>query len=80
MTRLVRLAINGASGRMGRALQSLIGEDGRLALAHAVVAPGSPHDGQLVFPGTDDTNGSGAPSGRARVHSAPRHGWALSVA
>ena len=55
MTRLVRLAINGASGRMGRALQSLIGEDGRLALAHAVVAPGSPHDGQPVFPGTDDT-------------------------
>jgi len=53
MTRPVRLAINGASGRMGRALLDLVGKDPRFALVHAVVAPGSPHDGQLVAPLTD---------------------------
>jgi 4-hydroxy-tetrahydrodipicolinate reductase len=51
MTRLVRLAISGASGRMGCALLSLLGEDTRFDLVHAVVAPGSAHDGQPVFAG-----------------------------
>ena len=50
MTRLVRLAINGASGRMGDALLTLLDGDARFALVHAVVAPGSPCDGQLVSP------------------------------
>jgi 4-hydroxy-tetrahydrodipicolinate reductase len=61
MTRPVRLAINGASGRMGRALLDLLGDDTRFELVHAVVAPGSPHDGQPVFA----TGGS--------LHYA--HGW-----
>ena len=52
MTRPVRLAINGASGRMGSALLSLLGEDTRFELVHAVVAPGSAHDGMPVFAGT----------------------------
>lgn len=47
----IRLAINGASGRMGRALLSLLREDGRFELAHAVVSPGSPHDGEPVWLG-----------------------------
>ena len=52
MTRPVRLAVSGASGRMGSALLGLLGEDARFVLLHAVVAAGSTHDGQLVFPGT----------------------------
>jgi len=51
MTRPVRLAISGASGRMGRALLSLLGDDARFELMHAVVAPGSAHAGQPVFAG-----------------------------
>ena len=53
MTHPVRVAINGASGRMGRALLDLISMDPRFALVHAVVAPGSQDDGQLVAPLTD---------------------------
>ena len=51
MTRPVRLAISGASGRMGCALLSLLGDDARFELVHAVVAPGSVHAGQPVFAG-----------------------------
>jgi 4-hydroxy-tetrahydrodipicolinate reductase len=51
MTRPVRLAVNGASGRMGRALLSLLGDDGRFELVRAVVAPGSSSDGQPVTAG-----------------------------
>ncbi|MFA6230366.1 MAG: 4-hydroxy-tetrahydrodipicolinate reductase [Rhodanobacter sp.] len=51
MTRPLRLAINGASGRMGAALLSLLLEDARFQLVHAVVAPGSADDGKPVFPG-----------------------------
>ncbi len=51
MTRPVRLAISGASGRMGSALLSLLGNDARFELVHAVVAPGSAHTGQPVFAG-----------------------------
>ena len=54
MTRPLRLALSGASGRMGRALLDLLGEDSRVELVHAVVAPGSAHDGQAV-PGFADS-------------------------
>lgn len=50
MTEPVRLAIHGASGRMGRALLELVHENPRFELVHAVVAPGSRDDGQLVAP------------------------------
>jgi 4-hydroxy-tetrahydrodipicolinate reductase len=49
MTRPVRLAVNGASGRMGRAILDLLEADTRFDLLHAVVAPGSRHDGEVVF-------------------------------
>ncbi|MEO9078234.1 MAG: 4-hydroxy-tetrahydrodipicolinate reductase [Rhodanobacter sp.] len=51
MTRSLRLAINGASGRMGTALLDLLRGDTRFELVHAVVAAGSPHDGQPVSVG-----------------------------
>lgn len=47
----IRLAINGASGRMGQALLSLLRTDDRFELAHALVSPGSAHDGQAIWPG-----------------------------
>lgn len=52
MTRPLRLAINGASGRMGAALLALLADDARFELAHAVVAPGSAPDGTPVFAGS----------------------------
>lgn len=53
MTRPIRIAINGASGRMGRALVSLVGPDDRFELARAMVTAGSPHEGKPVRdPGT----------------------------
>jgi 4-hydroxy-tetrahydrodipicolinate reductase len=51
MTRPVRLAVNGASGRMGQSLLGLLDGDSRFVLVHAVVAPDSAHDGQAVFAG-----------------------------
>ena len=48
MTRPVRLAINGASGRMGHALLGLLHGDARFELVHAVVAAGSSQDGHPV--------------------------------
>lgn len=51
MSRPLRLAINGASGRMGAALLGLLRDDPRFELAHAVVAPGSEQDGLPVHPG-----------------------------
>lgn len=53
MTKPVRVAVNGASGRMGRNLLNLIAEDDRFDLVHAVVAPGSSEDGQPIEPRTD---------------------------
>ncbi len=47
----IRLAINGASGRMGQALLSLLRDERRFELAHAVVSPGSVHDGEPVWLG-----------------------------
>lgn len=49
MTQPVRLAINGASGRMGLALRQLLVDDRRFELVHAVVTPDSPQIGLPVF-------------------------------
>lgn len=49
----VRLAISGASGRMGHALVDIVSADRRFELVHALVAPGSQDDGQLVAPLTN---------------------------
>jgi len=51
MTSTLRLAINGASGRMGHELQQRVRADRRFDLVHAVVAPGSASDG-VPLPGT----------------------------
>lgn len=48
MTRAIRVAINGATGRMGRALCHLLGDDARFELLHAVVAPDSARVGMPV--------------------------------
>ena len=53
MTGPLRLAINGASGRMGGALLGLLQDDTRFELVHAVVATGSELDGLPVQPGKD---------------------------
>lgn len=42
----IRLALNGASGRMGSALLDLLRDDPRFELVFAVVAPGSAQEGQ----------------------------------
>ncbi|HUH30624.1 MAG TPA: 4-hydroxy-tetrahydrodipicolinate reductase [Rhodanobacter sp.] len=55
MTRAIRVAINGAAGRMGVALCALLARDTRFALRHAVVAPGSACIGAPVFPAAADT-------------------------
>lgn len=51
MTSSLRLAINGASGRMGHELLQRVQADHRFELVHAVVAQGSEHDG-AALPGT----------------------------
>lgn len=51
MTSSLRLAINGASGRMGHELLQRVRVDHRFELARVVVAPGSEHDGASL-PGT----------------------------
>lgn len=48
MTRPVRLAISGASGRMGRSLLELVRDDERFELSHAVVSAGSSRLGRSV--------------------------------
>lgn len=50
MTPSIRLAINGASGRMGQALLALVREDKRFDLVGALVSTASQHDGKAVFP------------------------------
>lgn len=55
MTRPLRLAINGASGRMGVALLTLLRDDTRFELVHAVVAPGSDQDGLALDPAHADS-------------------------
>jgi 4-hydroxy-tetrahydrodipicolinate reductase len=49
MPQPIHLAINGASGRMGRALLALVRDDLRFEQTRAVVSAGSPHDGALVY-------------------------------
>jgi 4-hydroxy-tetrahydrodipicolinate reductase len=51
MTQPVRLAINGATGRMGQALLALVQRDARFALVAALTSPQSPKLGQPVFVG-----------------------------
>lgn len=48
MTKPVRLAINGATGRMGQALLALLKDDARFALVAAIASPGSSKLGQPV--------------------------------
>lgn len=55
MTQPVRLALNGAAGRMGSALRQLLIDDRRFVLAHAVVAPDSPQLGLPVCPGDPES-------------------------
>lgn len=55
MTAPVRLAISGASGRMGGALTTLLAGDPRFSLVHAVVAPGSAADGMPLPTPWDST-------------------------
>lgn len=55
MNRPLRIALNGASGRMGQALQALLRSDRRFSLVHAVVTPGSEHDGVPVNRELDDS-------------------------
>jgi len=51
MTAPLRIAINGASGRMGKELLGCLAGDERFELVHAVVSPHSAHDG-TPLPGT----------------------------
>jgi 4-hydroxy-tetrahydrodipicolinate reductase len=51
MTRPVRLAVHGATGRMGRTLLDLLRDDARFTLVAALTEAGSPQLGQPVFPG-----------------------------
>jgi 4-hydroxy-tetrahydrodipicolinate reductase len=48
MTQPVRLAINGATGRMGQALLALVKDDQRFVLVAALASPGSSKLGQSV--------------------------------
>ncbi|WP_329743232.1 4-hydroxy-tetrahydrodipicolinate reductase [Dyella sp. A6] len=48
MTAPLRIAINGASGRMGKELLACLQADARFELVHAVVSAGSVHDGQAL--------------------------------
>ncbi len=54
MTRPVRVAINGASGRMGSALCALLAGDARFELLRAVVSPESTRVDTPVFAGHPD--------------------------
>lgn len=49
MTRPIRLAISGASGRMGLALLNLVRDDERFELARAVVSPSSARLGKAAY-------------------------------
>lgn len=54
MSRPVRLALNGASGRMGSAILALLRSDQRFKLVRAVVSSESDAVGTRVFPGGQD--------------------------
>ena len=51
--RPVRIAVNGAGGRMGRALCVLLSGDRRFVLARAIVPAGAAQVGEAVYPGTE---------------------------
>src|SRR5690242_7492470 len=67
MTQPIRLAINGASGRMGRALLALVREDSRFDLSAALVSANSVHNDTPVF----------TESPTSMCHS---HDWAMVAA
>jgi 4-hydroxy-tetrahydrodipicolinate reductase len=52
MSRPVRVAVNGATGRMGRLLVELLRRDRRFELAAALTAPDAPEMGAPVAPGS----------------------------
>lgn len=49
MTRPLRLAVNGATGHMGRVLLDLLHDDARFEVAAAITAPGMPQLGERVW-------------------------------
>lgn len=49
MNRPLRLAVHGATGRMGRALLDLLREDARFELVAALAAPDAPQLGERVY-------------------------------
>jgi 4-hydroxy-tetrahydrodipicolinate reductase len=49
MTRPIRLAINGATGRMGRALLDLLRDDARFDVVAALTAPDAPQLGERAW-------------------------------
>ncbi|HET6433156.1 4-hydroxy-tetrahydrodipicolinate reductase [Dyella sp.] len=53
MGEIVRVAVNGATGRMGRVLLDLLRRDRRFALVGALTAPDSPEMGAPVAHGSD---------------------------
>ena len=50
--RPLRVAVNGAAGRMGRALCTLLSDDRRFVLARAIVPAGAAEVDGAVYPGT----------------------------
>ncbi|WP_266168221.1 4-hydroxy-tetrahydrodipicolinate reductase [Dyella subtropica] len=66
MSRPVRLAVNGATGRMGQALLGLLRDDARFELVAAMTAADAPQLGRPIYPGedvlrfTDDWQATGA--------------------
>ena len=84
MTHPIRIAINGASGRMGGVLLDLLGTDSRFELVHAVVSPHSPHSGTLVFGAGSSTvryayDWMGAPSSDVVIDFSSPHGLASAL-
>jgi 4-hydroxy-tetrahydrodipicolinate reductase len=55
MAQAIRVAINGASGRMGQALLALLRNDHRFELVSALVHDASRHLGEAVYPDTPDS-------------------------
>ncbi|MFC4761611.1 4-hydroxy-tetrahydrodipicolinate reductase [Dyella koreensis] len=53
MSRPVRLAVNGATGRMGQALLGLLRDDARFELVAGITAADAPLLGSPIYPGTD---------------------------
>lgn len=83
MTPPIRLAINGALGRMGRTLVALIAEDPRFALVHAVVEAGAPMAGQCVADSGGDlryaTSWAGAPAMEVLIDFSSEAGLAAAL-